>query len=483
MSIEEKAFKGASWLALFKFISQIFSWIITVLVARILSPGDYGLMEMSTIITGYAAIFNELGLGAAIIQRPSTNQEELSSVFWFALGFSLCLALFSFAVSYPTAYIFHEPRVVPVTQTVSVLFIITGLQVVPFSLMQKELEFKKTGFIEMIGVLVSSFAMYIIASLGGGVWTLIGGHIIRELTKLFMVYSMVRWLPSMHFSFTQARNYLGFGITVAFGQSLFYVYDKSDKFFAGRVWSALTLGYYSFALQLAKIPTEKIVVLINQVSYPVFAKHQNDRQQFNRLYLNIIKITATLVLPVFVGGFMVGEDIIQILLNPKWYPMIAIFKYLCLTQIITSLNAVNNFVHTAQGRPQWSLFFNMIMAVCMPLSFFFVVSYGLNAIIIPWFTTYFIICIIWVMITINKLGITMMAYLKNLLSPFIGTLLMSIALIMIESIWYVPEKGSLSNIVRLMLEMLAGGCTYFAYLWFFEHGIFKVLKRLKNVSE
>jgi O-antigen/teichoic acid export membrane protein len=92
LSIESKVFKGASWLALFKLISQVFSWIITIVVARILVPDDYGLMEMATIITGYAFFFSELGLGAAIIQKPAITKGELSSVFWFGLGVSVMLS-------------------------------------------------------------------------------------------------------------------------------------------------------------------------------------------------------------------------------------------------------------------------------------------------------------------------------------------------------------------------------------------------------
>ena len=108
-SIGKKVFKGASWLAMFKLISQFFSWGVTILVANILVPGDYGLMAMATIITGYAEMFAELGLGAAIIQKPKLIQEELSSVFWFSFMFGSLLALSCFPIAHLTAFIFQEP--------------------------------------------------------------------------------------------------------------------------------------------------------------------------------------------------------------------------------------------------------------------------------------------------------------------------------------------------------------------------------------
>ncbi len=480
LSIEAQAFKGASWLALFKVISQSFSWIITILVARLLVPGDYGLMEMSTLITGYASMFHQLGLGAAIIQRPTITQDELSSIFWFNIGLSSTLAAFCFVAAYPTASIFNEPRVVPLTQTVSLLFLLTGPQIVPWSLMQRQLRFKETGFIEMCGVFVSCCSMWGIASFGGGVWTLIGGYLVREFTKLILVYAKVSWFPTFHFSFQQAKTYLRFGIPVALGSSLYYVYDKSDMFFAGRAWPAKLLGYYSFALQLAKIPTDKIVALINQVAFPVFSRLQNEPVKFNRFYLNIVRINATLVMPIFVGGFLVGEELVRILLNEKWYPLIPLFRYLCLAQIVTSLSATNDSVHTTQGRPHWTLAFNATMATVMPISFIIAVRFGMNAIIIPWLTTYVLICALWATVTIRKVGITPTTYFRNLFPTVMATAAMSFGVLLTTKLWQIERLSHQHGLVILSSKVAIGGLCYLGYLWFFDRTIFEDFRRLKR---
>ena len=467
-------------MALFKLVSQIFSWAITILVARILVPGDYGLMELSTIITGYAAIFNELGFGAAIIQRPRVKKNELSSVFWFILGFSLILALSCFPVAYITANIFNEPRVIPITKTVSILFIFSGLQIIPLSLLKKKLEFKLIGLSEMMGVFVSCIGMYIIARLGGGVWTLISGYIIRSLTQLILICYFSKWLPKFHFIYSEASSYLSFGIYVAISSSFNYANSKSDKFFAGRVWNSATLGFYSFALQLAKIPTEKIVTLINQVSYPVFAALQDKKQRFNAYYLNLINITAILVFPLFFGGFLVGDELIKILLNEKWYPIILIFRLLCLSQILTALNAVNNFVHFAQGRPKWGLYINATMAILMGISFFFAVNYGLNATIIPWFTTYAVICIIWILITINKIEVHLFSYLKAIITPLAAVTAMSAVVISLEYLIGILALRNNYDTVILALKLACGGIVYFLVLIGLDKS---VLIRLKEIRK
>ena len=121
MSVIKKAFKGAIWLSLFRTISQAFSWAATIIVARILVPEDYGLMEMATILTGYVALFSELGLGTAIIQREEIKDEELSSSFWLMVFWGFILAFICIILAYPTVAIFNEKRILRVTQSVSLL--------------------------------------------------------------------------------------------------------------------------------------------------------------------------------------------------------------------------------------------------------------------------------------------------------------------------------------------------------------------------
>ncbi len=147
MSIEKKVVGSISWLAIFKFGSQAFSWMVTIIVARLLVPDDYGLLALATIITGYAEIFSELGLGAAIIQSPKLKDEDLSSIFWFGMLVSLLFAAFCFVAAPLTASLFNEPRVIVLTQAVSIIFILSGLQIVPLNLLKKEMDFKQVGLI------------------------------------------------------------------------------------------------------------------------------------------------------------------------------------------------------------------------------------------------------------------------------------------------------------------------------------------------
>ncbi len=479
MSIAKDAFRGASWLAVSDAGSRVFSWLVTILVARILVPADYGLMSLATIFTAYTEIFSELGLGAAIIQRPNPTRNALSSVFWFSLGISICFALACFPIAELTAYLFHEARVIPLTRAVSALFIINGLQIVPANLLRKELDFKKVSIINFTSVVASCGFMLLLANLGAGVWTLLGGHLFRSTIKLVMTYAFARWMPSFRFDASTARSYLSFGFTVSMARSLTYLYQNSDRFFAGRFWAPPMVGLYSFALNLAQLPTEKITVIINQVSFPAFSKLQNDPVEFNRFYLHALRVTATLVLPLFVCGFLLAGDLIPVLLGDKWLPMIPVFRFLCLTQIVTSINAINDFVHNAQNRPRWFLVNSLGLAIFMPLSFYFAAQRGLYAMPIPWSTTYVVLCAIWILVTLRKLGIPVRLYGANLVQAVLATVAMAAAVLVVRTGWGMLPDGWTPRFLSLGIQILTAGASYLTWLWIFDRQLFHEFRRLR----
>ena len=481
LSVERRAFVGASWLALFRLISQVFSWTVTVLVARMLEPADYGLMEMAVIIPIYAMKLSELGLGPAIIQKPQPTQDELSSIFWFSGFVGLLLSGICYFAAPLTVWLFKEPKLINLTQTASVLFLLQGLQVVPSNLLKKKLDFKKVGQIEILAVTISCITMLIIAQLGGGVWTLIFGLITLASTQLIFTFAMFKWLPTFHYRFKDIKPFLRFGVLVSVQGTLHAMYATSDRIFAGRAWQPATLGHYVMAIQLAQLPSEKITVLINHVAFPTFSLLASDHDRFRSFYLKTVNVTATLVFPLFVGGFLLGADLVQVLLSDKWASIGRIFEYLCLAQIMVSLNAVNSFVHNAQGRASWSSLYTIACAVLVPLSFFFAVPYGLEAALIPWFTTYVVLAVAWIAITTKKIGITPSIYLKELSIPFLGTVTMA-AGIQLMCIIGSDYLGTLGHFYRLIIKFGIGASTYIMFLWIFDKRVFNELKALRKQS-
>ncbi len=476
-NITKDAFKGGLWLGLLKALSQVFSWFITVMVARILVPEDYGLMEIATILTGYIMIFSDLGLGAAIIQKEKVTEDELSSTFWFMIFIGIFLGMIAFGLAYPTARIFNESRLIPITRVASALFVIGATLIVPYKLLDRNLKFKRIGFIDLMAVVISSSAMLSMAKAGFGVWTLIGGHILRQIARVFVTFALTKWRPKLHYEFSEVKSFLRFGINVAGSRSLFYVYKKSDRFFAGKILGTQPVGFYSFALQLSSIPTDKIVSLIQRVSFPVFSKFQNDPGEFENFYLKITRFIAIIVLPIFVGGAFLAGEIIPVILGEKWLPAIYPFRLLCLAQIIVSITVVNNLANNAQGRPHWGLYFNLANSIFLPFSFYIACLNGFKVLPLPWLTVYPVISLIWTLVTLRKIDISVLKYFRNLLTPFIATAVMLIGVLGSR---YIFKPLSVNSTMSLLLEILVGTIFYLGYLLLFERNTLISIRNLRK---
>src|SRR2546425_5412650 len=264
MATERRPRRAALSFGGYRFLTQAISWAATVAVARILQPEDYGLMALASLFTGYVEVFSELGLGAAIVQRHEVTRQDLSSHFWFSLLVGVILTVLTIPVAYATAWAVHDPRVVPITEMIAVLFVVGGLTVVPFNLLLRELRFAAIGASQLVSATVASLSMLWFASHGFGVWTLVLGTVLVRLATLAMVFALSGWRPTFHFSISEVRLSLRFGVHVAGSRSMFYIFQKADKFIVGKVLGAGALGYYSFALDLASAPNDRIVAAANQ---------------------------------------------------------------------------------------------------------------------------------------------------------------------------------------------------------------------------
>jgi O-antigen/teichoic acid export membrane protein len=480
MSITKKAAKEGFWLAGFRFLTQGFSWVITIMIARILVPEDYGLIAMASILTGYVEMFSELGLGAAIVQRETISQEDLSSIFWFSLFIGIIFTLLGLGLAYPTAWLFNDLRIVPITQLISVLFIIGGLGTVPHHLLSREIRFKEIGAIKLLAVIVASLSMLLMAYKGFGVWALALGYIIQISLKVLLSFLISRWRPKFHFQIREVKSFLKYGLNVAGSRSLLYLSRKIDIFVVGKVFNAKLLGYYSFAMQLATIPNEKIIRIIQQVAFPVVSRYQHDLARCQELYLKITKYVALIVIPLFLGGAFWGEEIINALLGEKWAQITFLFQILCVAQLIFSIAVINNVFNNAMGRPHFVLVFQLINAIVMPISIYIAARFGFNALVIPWLTVFPIVNAIWTLISLKRMEISLLKYLKCFVTPFLGTLFMIIGVFCIQSLSDYVLSLSREFMIILVQDIIFGAIFYFTYLSFFERKSLYEIKSLRN---
>jgi teichuronic acid exporter len=473
-----KAAKSGLWFAGLKFATQLFSWITTIAVARILVPGDFGLITMATIFTGYIELFGEMGIGAAIVQKHGVSEEEISSIFWFAMAVGVMFTVVGYLLAYPTAWLFHDKRIVLITQVVSALFILSALTIVPNNILVRDLRFKELGFIQLTVITLQSLAMVWMAQRGYGVWTLVIGTFIYRLMNIFLIFLVSRWRPSLHYNFREVKALLKFGVTVSLARSSYYVFEKSDKFIVGKMFNAQFLGYYSFAMQLASIPNDKFVSIVNQVAFPVFSRYQSDPAQCRNIYLKITKYVAMAVVPIFVGGIFLGDQLIPLLLGEQWRPITLLFKCFCFIFLITALTEINNCYHMAQGRPHWGLYLTLANLMILPPALYLSARYGFSKLVIPWICLYPLIRFSWTWITLKTLQIHAYEYFKNIIMPISASFLMIVCIRGAQILFGGVVIEINHSKEMLVFQICVGILAYSVYLLSLER---KSLTSLRNI--
>jgi len=479
-TVVRRAARSGVWFAAIKGIAQVLSWAVTIVVARLLSPGDYGLMSIATVATGYVEVFSELGLGAAIVQRPNVTQLEYSSNFWLSLMVGTAFGIVAFGLAYPTAWVFGEPRVIPLTQSVSLLFLVGSLMTVPYNMMVRELRFKEIGIAQLLSVVASTAAMLGFALNGFGVWTLLIGTFVSRTTMVVAVFAFTRWRPSWQFGWKDVRGFLRFGINVAGGRSLFFVFQKADIFLVGTLLGTQAVGLYSFTLNLASMPTDKIAGLINQTAFPLFAKFQTDIARLQDLFLRMNKVIAIGIAPLFVAGAWWGDLIVPALLGDKWVAIIPLFRAMCLVQLVSAMTILNGPLHTALGEARriWVFY-----GACIPLmsgGIYLAAPYGLNAVMIPWLLIYPLLCAGWTVATLRLLSLRPKALLEAVGRPVVAScgvavLASTIATALILALRLQPTPLSL-----MLLQLTLAAPVFAWYLWRIESATLATVWNLRR---
>jgi teichuronic acid exporter len=336
-SLRRLVLDGVFWLTVVKVLSQVISWTITIYVMRVLSPGDYGLMAMAWVYIGFIGLFNELGLGAAIIQRKDLSQDDLSSICWAVLSINVALCAVALLSASLVADFYQEPRVADVLRVASIVFIIRGVSLVPGNILTRELAFREQSQAELIAGILGPVATLWLATEGFGVWSLVYGILVQEVLRTLLYFVYRPWKPNLSFSLAKVKDLVDFGAKVAAARLVWYLSANIDLLIAGKILGKTQLGYYSVAAQLAVIPLDKMVSTITYVAFPALSKVQDDPSVVRRYYLRIVKVVAFALFPACWGIYLVAESAVPLFLSEKWLPAVLPLQIL---SMVTACRAI-----------------------------------------------------------------------------------------------------------------------------------------------
>lgn len=332
----------------------------TVVLARLLTPEDFGLIAMVSAVTGFLMMFSDMGLPLATVQKENIDHAQISTLFWINLAFSFGTALIIVGLAPVIAWFYHETRLIWITVAFAGASVMGGLTAQHQALLTRKMRFGILAISQISTMAVGILAAIVSARYGAGYWSLV----IKELAGIFaggvVVWVACRWHPSLPIRDSGIRSMLAFGRNLTGFNFLNYIARNADNVLIGRFWGSGQLGLYTKAYGLLMLPINQVTAPIAAVAIPALSRLQNDPEQYRRYYYRAISTIAYITMPIIAMLGALSSEIIRIVLGSQWTGSATIFKVLAFTALIQPvLNPVGwVYISLAQTNRQfqWALF-------------------------------------------------------------------------------------------------------------------------------
>lgn len=360
--IAQRTISGLGWTLGTQVFTQSSQFLITVVLARLLSPTEFGLLAMVTVFTGFANLFGDFGFGPALIQREEITEDHLCSVFWVNLGLGVFLAGLTAGISPFVARFYHEPRLVVVMEVISLNFPINSLGLVQRAKLAREMNFRALGLIDTLMVVISGVTGIALALGGSGVWSLVCQGLLYSAIGVFGSWWASGWRPRFKFSRASISELFGFSANLTGFTAINYWYRNGDNLLVGRFFGTSALGIYSRAYNLMMLPLTQVTYVISKVMFPALARLQNDLQRVRSIYLRSISIISLITFPLMLGLLVIADHFTLAVYGSAWRGVVPILRIFCALGLVQSIYSTVGWIYQSQGRTGWMFLWGVFSA-------------------------------------------------------------------------------------------------------------------------
>jgi O-antigen/teichoic acid export membrane protein len=456
--IKGRTIKGFFWTGSGKFFEQGLRWIISIFLARLLSPSDYGLMALTSLFIYYLNYFNELSIGDTIIQKNDLNEKQLSSAFWFTLAMSFLTYSLLYLVSSKIAIFFNQEKLTQILKIAGLSFIIISIGVVPSSLISKQLNFRLLAKVNIISNFLMGISSLFLAIQGLGVWSLVLGSMIKHLSFSILIFFFCTWRPRFLFSFKSIKYLFKFGLSLTASKSLHTLYYNSDNLIVGKFLGEKALGYYYMAFNLSTMLIDRLSRVINEVNFPILSVLQDSNDKAKNHFLKTARYISIVIIPLLFGMALVADDFVNVVLGEKWIPIIFPLKLFCLVGVLRSINSTIPSLLISKGRTDLNFKYSLSAGILLPIGFLIGATFGLNGVVYAWIIIYPLLTAYLLRLGLREIGLSFKEYRKNLSPAIKASIFMSTAVILFQLIT-IDNK-----ILRLVGSILTGILSYTTFI-------------------
>lgn len=423
--LKENVRKGVFWSALQNSGSAAISTLVFLVLARLLSPDEVGLVALAQVFVLFVSVFVKQGLGTAIVQRHDLTREHVHSVFWGNVAFGLLFCVGCLVLAEPIGWLLREPRIVPFLRALSPCFLIGGLALTPESLLQREFRFRALATAALVDSVAGGAVGLFLALRGFGAWSIVGLQLTSMTVNLVVLYRLVDWRPAFVFSWTRLREMLRFGLSVMGMNVVSFLAMWADQLVVGALLGSTALGYYAVAQRVVRFLLRVLTQTVNSVVLPAFSRLQTEPERMRRAFYAACRLTSVLSFPAFFGILALAPQTMSILFGDAYLPAAGAMRWLAVAGLLQSVSFYNDPVLLATGRATQALWLRTSCSVLLVAMVALGAHLGsFTGVAFAYAANNLLIAVPWLLALRRAIGVRIAEYVPQLSSATLASLVM-----------------------------------------------------------
>lgn len=436
-SLQKQTFSGIIWGFLQKFILQLFGFAQGIVLARLLSPSDYGLIGMTAIFFGISYTLIDSGFSLALVRKKDRTDIDYSTVYVTNMVLSFFFGLVLFLCAPLIARFYKQPILADIVRVNAVYMFALSFIAVQNTRLTIQLRFKVLSIISVISTIITGICSMAMAFMGFGVWSLVYPNFLNIVVMAALYWHYQHWFPGLRFSWASWREFFSFGSRILATNLLEAIYGNLGSLVIGRAFSAKQLGYYTKAGDYAKLPAATITNVLGRVTFPVLSKIQDDGQRLAASYRTLIRVTAFVIFPAMVGLAALARPFIIGIITEKWAPSIILLVILCFGNMWPPISALNLNLLQIKGRPELFLRLQVVQKVLGVLMLFLAIPFGLTVLAAGMALVAFFCVILNTYYTGRLIHVGYLMQMRDMLPSLLGSL--SMGVVVVAATWFIPN--------------------------------------------
>ncbi|MCB0749940.1 MAG: lipopolysaccharide biosynthesis protein [Ignavibacteriae bacterium] len=470
--LKQQATKAFLWDFSGRLAQHGMSFIVSIFLARLLEPSDFGLIAMVMVIVGLASIFVDIGLGAALIQRKRLHQIHYSSVFYFNVFLGTLLSLITYFLAASISNFYNTPALLPIIEAMSPLFVINALNSVQIIRFQRELNYALFTKLSIAASLSSGFIGVFMAYKGFGVWSLVTQILSLGVISVILIWKNSKWIPRLEFSWKALKQLWGFGFRMFLSAVISSISDRLDYLIIGKIFTPTTLGYFQRAKSLDNMIIQYSSGSLMRVLFPVLSKLQHDLKRLQSVVMHVLRMIIFIIFFVLGCLFITSQDIIVLLFTQRWLPSAKYFEILVLCSFAYPISSLLVNILASRGNSKIFLKLEVYKRIIYLLNFFILYQWGILAYLYGLVLVSFFSVLLNMFFAAREMNVVFMKFLYPILIQITITFFTTqITLIIIQKLVYAL---SIMLIIKLVIfSLLYLGCNH----------LFQIKSYLTTMSE